>query len=228
MFATQRIKRFAIADDNQGHRDYFSNMISKVGTPIPIKDRFAKVSDLVRQVVDAKADAVICDFRLSEGNYAQGFDGADVAAALFDKKIPTVLTTEYTQNDVNGSIRRHRRKIPKLIPSSRATTRAIITGLEDCQRELKGDIPIWRRPRRSIVIITDIKPSGKLAQIDALVPQWDSKKTVSFPRDLIKESLWEQIKIDSLFIASVNIDAENHEDLFFEDFEVAPMPEENT
>ena len=78
-----------------------------------IEGSFRKVDDLVSQI-SQDAYGVLCDHRLSGSGLAT-FYGSDLVAALYDRKIPALLDTQFYEMDRDVSIRKYRHKIPVLL-----------------------------------------------------------------------------------------------------------------
>jgi hypothetical protein len=164
-----------------------------------------------------RVDAVICDHRLRVRDYAP-FNGAEAVACLFDLRIPAVLISRYTRIDVDKDIRPYRNKIPVLLSKDEVDSDSLVVALGRCKSELEGAIPIWRRPRRTLVRIDEVNQD----LVVAFVPGWNPNEAVRFPRALIPNPLQSTLRPDDRFFASVNTDAEKADDLFFENFEAAP------
>jgi CheY-like chemotaxis protein len=216
-------KRVGIVDDNAEHRAGLSRRARLAGfDPVPFEAQYSSVQELVETIKGANVYGVLCDHRLQEGNYA-GFYGAEAVAALYDAIVPALLVTDYSAVDADGTIRRFRRRIPVVMSTAEVDPDAIVFALEYCDREVRRqEVPLSRRPRRSIVLIDDIRegPTGK--QVIAFVPQWKADQAVSFPLTLVPEALQGHLKHDGMLLASVNVDAEAGDELFFENFELPP------
>jgi hypothetical protein len=59
------------------------------------------------------------------------------------------------------------------------------------------------------------------------VPQWNPLKAVRFPSSLLGDFESDDLKSDTLFIANVNIGARSADELFFDNFELAPEPDDD-
>lgn len=86
------------------------------------------------EIIESQADAAICDHRLRPGGLAD-FDGAELAATLFERKIPAVLITQYYM-DSDVSIRRWRRKVPVLMRRADIDPVRVKRGLSRCRAEI--------------------------------------------------------------------------------------------
>lgn len=222
-------KKVAVLDDIRAHRVGYCAALTRQGNPaIPLERRFNSVDEVVKEVQGLGVYGVLCDLRLSEGNYARGFDGAQATAALYDARMPAVLATNYWVEEANYHIRQFRRWIPVLLKAGEASPLSIMQGLCECRRELDGDIPVWRRSRRAMVIVRGIESLNSEDElVRAEVPQWRPDTLVGFPKRIIPPEMHAEIRPSAMFIAGVNIDAEEPADLYFEKFELAPSPGES-
>jgi CheY-like chemotaxis protein len=207
-----------VIDDDPADAEVVKFQIEETGRrPIMFESGFSSLDDLVNRVRAAKVNGVVCDQRLRIRNYAV-FDGAEAVARLFESKIPAVLISKYTQIDLETSIRPLRAKIPVLLPKDEIDPSSLVAALERCEAEVRGIVPLSRRPHRTLVRIDDVK--GEL--VDAFVPSWNPNQAIRFPRSIIPDKLRANLKPDDRFFAMVNTDAPTADDLFFENFTSAP------
>jgi hypothetical protein len=214
--------RIAIADDIPNHLAQKSRVVQMAGyEPLQLKGKYHAVADLVDELRRQKVDGLVCDHKLDEGNYAL-FKGAEVVAALYDDVIPALLVTDYVESDLE-SIRRYRRKVPILIPTGKFTQSAVNQGLEAWMEEvIKHNVPLHRRPRRAVVMVDELIEGPKGRTVTVFVPRWREHFAISIPEELIPEEIRRDLKKGTILTANVNTDAENPEDLFFEDFRMTP------
>jgi hypothetical protein len=181
---------------------------------------FKQVSDLASYIAQ-NAQYALCDHRLAHYGLAN-FPGSRLVAALYDLKIPSLLITQYTEIDADVSIRRYRRKIPVLLSRDEANASNIKKGIEDCVLELDGRVPSTRIPHRTLLNITNITSESNEDVIDVIIPSWNRHKAVRLPTSLISQELHSALAVDSWLFAHVNTGAEKSDDLYFEQFELAP------
>jgi hypothetical protein len=221
-------KKIAIVDDDKILAKATAWDIEEAGyEPFLLVDGyFTDVNKLVSLIVE-NAQGAVCDHRLSNSRLAN-FYGAELVAALYEQKLPSLLITQYIEMDTSLSIRRWRRKIPVLLSRDEADASSISKGIEDCRLELRGDIPSTRRPYRTIVRITNIDKESNERVIDAFVPGWNPHKAVRFPASLIPEEIRDEVlKPGVRLFAHVNIGADKSDDLYFDKFELAPEPDDD-
>ncbi len=222
-------KRIAIVDDDKILAETTAWDVEEAGyEPFLVTDgNFTDVNTMVSFIISKNVQGAVCDHRLSNSGLLANFDGAKLVAALYDLKLPSLLTTQYKDIDTDVSIRKWRHKIPVLLSREEADASSIAKGIEDCTSELSGKIPSTRKSRRTIVIITGIDKESHELVIDAFVPSWNPHKAVRFPASLVPEHLRDALKPDVCLFAHVNTGAEKSDDLYFEKFELAPEPDED-
>lgn len=229
MTATQVLneKIIAIVDDDTTQSKATAWEIEDAGYKILLLDEghFYNVNELVA-LIRENAQGAVCDHRLSNSGFAN-FYGAELVAALYDLKFPSLLITQYTEMDTSFSIRKWRHKIPVLLSREEADASSIAKGIEDCTSELAGKIPSTRKSYRTVVRITNIDEESHERVVDAFVPGWNPYKAVRFPASLVPENLMDALKPNVCLFAHVNIGAEKSDDLYFEKFELAPEPDED-
>ena len=177
-------------------------------------------------------DAVVCDHRLREGGLAD-FYGSQLVASLYDLKKPAILITQYLY-DTHTTIGAFRRKIPVLLTRDELTPMSLKRGIDQCSDELEGRISRDRRPHRTIIRIERIDKESGQEVVEAFIAGWKSKQAVRFPASLIPEDLLEDVRSSlkdvqssTRLFAKVNVGATRPEDLFFNDFEMAPKLDED-
>jgi hypothetical protein len=216
-------RRVAVVDDTPDNMAHKSDVVRLAGyDPVPLRGQYQSVQDLLAEVGRVKVTGLLCDHKLSEGNYA-GFQGVEAVAALYGSKTPAILVTDYMDGDLRVSIRKYRKKVPVLIKGSDLRPRALIDGIEAWEKEvMRNEIPVERRARRAFVRIDGVKdgPNGRIVTV--FVPRWREHEAVTLPQDVFPQGLHADLKKGALLIASVNTEAPRIEDLFFEDFEVVP------
>jgi hypothetical protein len=153
------------------------------------------------------------------------FSGAELAAALYDAGIPTLLVTRYLDIDQHTSIRRWRAKLPVVLHMREFEASTIKDSLEFCAAELQGCIARSRKPYRVMLHITDVERRAEGSSIDVCVGCWDHYQRVRLPFSLIPEHLHDHLVPNSWLFAHVNIRAEWSEELYFREFALAPEPE---
>lgn len=190
-----------------------------------VEGSFKGINDLVSKIPE-DTYGVLCDHRLGRSGLAS-FYGSDLVAALYDRKIPALLDTQFYDMDSDVSIRKHRHKIPVLLNKDNVDASTIETGIRICLLEFGGTVSSSRKAYRNILRIVDVNQESGEEVVDVIISSWNLYKAVRMPISLIREWILDfQPDIGTRLIASINTGAENPEDLYFTDFEKAPEPEE--
>jgi CheY-like chemotaxis protein len=220
--ATPR-RRVAVADDNPEYRAQKSHLVELAGFhAVQMTGHFPSVADLIVALGKSGASALVCDHKLSEGNYA-GFQGVEAVAHLYGSATPALLVTDYVDSDLKHSIRKHRRRVPVLIRGSEMRPRIIQSGIEAWEKEvIYKEIPVTRRPRRTFVVLDEIANAANGEMYTVFIPRWREHEAVSLPLDSIPIAVRPGLKKGSILLASVNTEAERIDDLYFENFETTP------
>lgn len=174
--------------------------------------------------IQEHAQAAICSHRL--GSYhAPLFYGAELAAALYDADIPTLLVTQYLDIDQHSSLRLWRDKLPVVLDFYEFNHTTLLHYLNMCVRELQGRILESRLPYRVMIGVECIGGMAEDQYIDVSVDYWNHYQRIRMPFALIPPELREQIEPGSWLFAMVNVGAEYAHELYFRDFSLAPEPQ---
>jgi len=219
--------KVVIIDDEKDFAETVSWEVEEAGyEPVLIVEgSFKEIDDLVSQIPE-DTYGVLCDHRLVKSGLAS-FYGSDLVAALYDRKIPALLDTQFYDMDSDVSIRRWRHKIPVLLNKDDLVAHTIEQGMKTCLLELSGNVSSDRKSYRNVVRLVDIGQESSEEVVDVIIPGWNPHKAVRLPSSLIREWILDfQPKRDTRLIANVNSGAEKPEDLYFTNFEIAPEPEQ--
>lgn len=225
MIETQHTK-IAIVDDNADDAETAKLELSQAGfksVVISGDHHFYQAEQLAQKIVESQAHAAVCDHRLRLGGLAD-FDGAELAATLFEWKIPSVLVTQYYM-DSDVSIRRWKRKVPVLMRRVDINPVKIKEGIRRCKAEIDGYTPKDRKPYEALVHVDEVKNESGEKVLDVMVTNWDPNQAVRLPMSLAPSNLHEHIFSGVWLLASVNIGAERSEDLYFDNIRLAPDPD---
>lgn len=220
------LNTIAIVDDNMQNAEALSVNVETCGSKaITFVEDFSDLDALIKKVME-KSNGVLCDHRLGYGTPAT-FSGAKAVASWYDHQFPAILVSEYTDLDMYTTIRKYRRKIPVAIPRDTISKKNLIEGFIICLNEIKNHLPPYRKPRRALVRIVGTSVDSNIDIVEAFIPQWNLHKAVRFPLSLFGNVKKDDIKPNMLFIADINIGARDTQELFFENFELAPEPDPN-
>jgi len=221
-------KKIAIVDDDEKARNNISLRIEDMEgfEPILIEENDEYCSDankLAFYIAAKGVYGVICDHRLSTYGFANFF-GSKLVAALYDRKIPSILITQFFSQDLNDSIREYRDKIPVLMERGNINSTEIIKGIEYCYSEINGDFSKMRKPYNTLVRVDSFHSQDGKDVIDAIIPSWNYDAAVRFPKSIIPEELHQRLEVGTRLFADVNIGAETNDQIYLKNFELAPDP----
>ena len=209
------LNRILIVDDNPGSREGFGLIIEDI--PLSPIQEIGPISDIGDFLNDfkSKADAVLCDYKLQVRTYSR-YNGDAIVAALFKRKIPGILCTSFT--DVVDIMDRHNlRYIPSLLKTSKPDIDTIIEAYHYCLDEMNGKIKSSRKPWRSLVRVEEHSPDNPAIYIT--VPGWDRNRKIKLQIESFPPYLRNIIIPGKRLHAVINIGAESHDELFFDEWE---------
>ena len=217
-------KSVAIIEDDQDHSNVLVFTLEDAGfNPKQIENKqYSEVSELVH-IISNEADYAICDHRLTWNNYAQ-FSGAELVFDLYDRQIPSILTSNYTTIDINTKIRKYLINIPVLLHSDRCTEDEIVKGFDLCEKEFNNEVSTQRRPHKSLLLIENVEMGLGEKLIEVFIPSLTFDERIQFPINMVQESLRESVLKGARLFAEINIGANKSDEVFLKNFELAPEP----
>jgi hypothetical protein len=221
------LNTIAVVDDDPDNTAALSCSLELSGCrPISFADNLRDCTiDTLLKEITSKANGVLCDNRLSYRSSVT-FCGAEAVARCIQKGFPAILVSEFTDFDIYTTIGQWRRYIPVVIPKDMITSQIIVQGYYDCLQELHNNISFSRKPRRCIVRVVDVGTDKNVQYVEAVVPQWNTRKVVRFPCSLLTH-LPQPISAGTVLLADVNIGTEHVSEIYFDNFEIAPEPDPN-
>lgn len=209
----REISRVLIVDDDPEARNGYGYPVEDLELePVKVEGPVETVESFL---IEAKqsADAVVCDYHLRKHNYAI-CDGDTLVAECYKAGIPGILCTTYT--DVDVDIRRdYLRYIPALLRTS-PEPETLVEAWRNSLCEISGTFRPTRRPWRTLVRVDEVTDGGYLY---AIVPAWSPQQKIRLYKDSLPKEILDLVEPGKRFHAQVNIGAERHEDLFFDDWE---------
>ena len=226
------IQTVAIVDDT--HNDNFDDIPINFTVPemagftlryVPSsRQSIGDIVDFIRET----AQGAICTHRLKQRGSTY-FYGAELAAVLYDAKIPTLLVTQYTAIDFNGPLRKWRDKLPVVFNPREFDTDTILDGFDLCIQELQHDNPSNARlPHEDILLnVINIEFEGSERVVDVSIPfDWDHYQIIRFPISLIPADLRPQIVRDCWLKAEVNVGAHFCDELYLRNITLTEPPDD--
>lgn len=219
------ISTVVIYDDDQDHRESIEEVVHDANyKPVVIKKAFRSLEQCLSGI--KKYDAAILDHRLSPGNFGS-FKGAEVVQELYRQRFPALLVTAWSRGDPED-LQPFRRQLASVIAKTDIEPETIRSGFQLCVGEFREEYALGRRPTRTIVrIASDFDEDSRMARVEAFIPSWDPRQGVTFPVTLVPEPLRGYLKTNVRFFADVNTGADSQDELFFENFELAPEPKDD-
>lgn len=220
------INRVAVIDDEVAQAELTSYKLEEAGfEPIIIEasNPFATHEELTIAVRETEAQGLVCDHRLRRHRFSQ-FNGASYVASLYGA-LPSILTTQYIEIDVDVSIREFREKIPVLLSRDDTVPKMLVQAFRIVIDELSGKISSQRKAHRAVVRVTELSSVADERVVEAFIPQWNPGRAVRFPFKLIPEEIRDSVNPGVRLLSSVNIEAKSSDDLYFSGFELAPNPD---
>jgi len=209
----------AIIDDDQMERETWTNFLKDWGyTPVSMAGNYQNVDSLVDQLIARHPDFIFCDNHLKKGGYAD-FNGPQLAATLNSLKMPSLVVTQY-QDDDTIELRKWRASIPVILDKDEIDEITLSQAFNKCSAEVvEGEVTDDRRSHRVLLKIDSIEKDRIIAFVDA----WNPHKSVSFLSNQLNHYI-SDVSEGDYFFAEVNIGAAEWRDLFFKNFERAPEP----
>jgi hypothetical protein len=213
------IDRISIIDDDEQARDGYEFPVAELqAVAVPENGPLPELAKFVAEF-DQRAKAAICDYHLrKKGNYAS-FNGDILAAELYKRQTPAVLCTSFEPMDL---LRRTRRYIPVLLKVDELEPDNIAHGFERCIEEFGGHFRPDRKSWRTLIRVEDIEqgsPNGGYFYV--VLPGWNQRTKIRICFDDVPKNIIPLIEVDRRFHAQVNIGAEQHEELYFTDWETS-------
>ena len=215
------IERVMVVDNQPDSLDAIAYSIEEASLePIVYQKPFTSIEECLSKVT-TQAEAAIFAHHLGPQNTIH-FSGASAVAHLYQQQFPSLLVTAWAEADID-TIRPFRKNIPILLKSDEADPQLILSGFEQCVKEFFGDYSSSRRKWRTLIRIEDVDLEKLIAYV--VIPGWNPNKVVRLPLIMFPEAQREKVIPNARFFAKVNTGALHHEELYFEEFEVAEKPQ---
>jgi len=223
------MKKIVIVDDDLDSRESLAIIAEDAGfEPEIITGRYGNNKEkLIDDILCFGAEGVISDHRLQNGQMASFF-GADLLASLYDLNIPSVLITQFYDEDADSSIRQFRDKVPSVIGRGSQTPKLFQDLLKFSEKELVTARDVTRKPHRALIRLEDFRTYMNEDVVEGIVTNWKSDAGIRFPITLIPDDVKEKLKSQKIahISAFVNIGATDPRDIFITDIHSMPSFEE--
>lgn len=213
------IDKVSIIDDNPSNRDVYALPIEDSEMEaVPESGPFHTLAECVSRI-SATAQAALSDYKLGVRNFAT-FNGAELAAALYKRRVPAVLCTRYETAEIDH-IRPLRAWIPALMSPDELHADSLVVALSRCINEYADRFLEARRAWRALVRIEEIHiEPGQGTTVDVCVPSWNHGRVIRLRREELPSALHPALKEGGRIYAQVNTGAERIEEIYFRDWEV--------
>ncbi|SRR6266567_623494 len=214
----REITRVGIVDDQEDARGAYKWTIEDadlepVDEPGPLPSLWEFAAG-----VAGRADAAICDFKLTIRNYA-AFTGAELVAHWYERKFPALLCTRYDEA-AQEEIRAHRPRIPVVVAPDALDTEQLLRGIELCVAELDEGPGPERKPWRAQVHVLDGPDHDSGGFFFVELPGWHSPEVFRLRLQDLEAEVQERVAPAARLHAHVNLGAEDSHEVYFDAWEV--------
>ena len=218
------IKKVAVVDDDKDAADTIIGALEDGDFFAFHQEAHDSIEALVDSIIE-NSDAAVCDHRLRWGGFAD-ISGADLAARLIKRAHPTILVTQYLDQDADIAIRCFRPHLPVVLRREDADEPdELRDAFARCVTEIKRGRKDDRTAQLTLLHVLSIETVNGEKVIDAVVDGWNSSSAVRFPMSLVDASERDKISVGDTLKAMTNIRAEAQVDLYFEDVKRAQAPD---
>ncbi|EPJ86614.1 hypothetical protein [Pseudomonas sp. CFII68] len=218
------IKTVAVVDDDDQAALTIIHALED-GRFEPYRQEAAESLAALADLIILNSDAAVCDHRLRYGAFAD-ISGAELAAALVEKRHPTILVTQYLDQYADIAIRTYRSNLPVVLRREDADEpEELRAAFARCINELRRGKVNDRKLHRTLLQVMDVSDVGGVRVIDAIVNGWNPKDTVRFPLSLVAADDQKKVARFSILEALTNVSTLEKVDLYFESVKLAPEPE---
>lgn len=218
-YGTYEINSIAVIDDQPTARESMSDIVKDANlNPFLVENRLESVNEIIKLYPD-HAQGLILDYNLGVSNYAP-FNGALAVSELYQKRIPALLVTNYSESEVDH-FRVYRKNIPVIYNSGDFNPENIEEGIKIFIDEINDRYSLKRKPYRTLFRVVDLDPTKEFAFV--IIPSWDPLKNVRVPYEVFGELKF-KLETDQRYFAEINIGAKSHDELYFSKITIAEKP----
>lgn len=211
-----------LIDDSRESREIFQDVFESISMETNSLEEIN--SDLASQLkVFSKDDFIISDFKLRNhsGIYSR-VNGDIIIAEAYKKHIPGILCSSFVNSDLEIS-RVIRRYIPKIMRTQSLSQELfsqdyILKTKEIICNEFKDKYTKQRRPWRALLRTAGYDNDHKIVYVE--IPSWEPDTKISIPLSDFPTSLKTKVLYEDFrFHAIVNLDCENADEIYIDEFE---------
>jgi len=205
--------RIAAIDDQAASVQMLSTAIEDYleAQAVPFDRTPATPDSVSRWVKDAKIDGVLIDQDLRKGNFSPS-SGMEIAAELFKRRCPTVLTTMHQIADLQDGIW-YRRYLPAFL--SKARLENVEKEMQRATAEVHGQVADERKAYRTVIRVDDVDAQKALL----IVPAFSPSEWITVSTRALESRLKKNVAAGMRFMAEVNIGAQSRDELFISEVE---------
>jgi len=220
------IKTVAVIDDDDEAAETIIGALEDGSFEAFRQEARDSIEEIVDDIVKG-SDAAVCDHRLRYGGFAD-ITGADLAARLVLRGHPTILVTQYLDQDADIAIRSYRPNLPVVLRREDADEpEELREAFARCVVEITRGRKEDRIPQLTLLEVLSVEEINGAKVVDAVVHGWHSSNAVRFPMSLVRETDRDSVKPGDTLSAMTNLRTEDQVDLYFEDVKLAPAPDPN-
>lgn len=214
------IKTVAVVDDDDDAAMTMMHTLEDADFQ-PFRQKAEKDLDTLVSAILKSSDAAVCDNRLRYGAFAD-IAGAELAAKLVRSKHPTILVTQYLDQDADIAIRSFRHDLPVVLRREEADEpEELRSAFAKCILEIERGKTEGRKPQRTLLRVMEVMKVNDDHVVDAVVHGWNAKDTVRFPLSLVDPKDRDKVKRSVTLSAEANVRADLKVELYFRDVRLA-------
>jgi hypothetical protein len=142
------------------------------------------------------------------------FNGAELVAAMNLRYRPAVLCTAWEEAGVD-EIRLFRKHIPCLLKPDELGPESFQRAMELCINEFEGRLQPSRHPSRTLVRVEEVNEGYAFI----VLPGWNPYQVIKLTLKAISADVRPYVEMGARLHAMVNIGADRHEELYFDQWE---------
>ncbi|MBI2282445.1 MAG: hypothetical protein HYU71_01920 [Bacteroidetes bacterium] len=212
----REITKIHVIDDDKDSRESYGLTVEEISVETVLQNDHVENVDNYLLTMGGH-DAVVSDHHLKKSSSYFPENGAHFISRCYEKHIPSVLVTKYETASYH-EIRPFKKKIPVVLTPEQFNPDTLLSALQECINEFKGNLSQTRKTWRTLIRFDDVEEQS--AKI--ILPSWNRNQGINLSMDEIPVELRHLLKPDFRVYAYVNLDAEDQHELYFENWEIIP------